>query len=162
MGEKLALSSEKLITEVLSVLESTKYAVVSTENGGRVRARTVDYVNVGPEIGFYSWNYTRKIDDIAQNNKVAVTVNNVTIEGTAEINPAEPQAFFAKFQAKMPDVYARFTTLPDVVFIVVKPSLITKMGLENECLLLDHLDCEQGVAYRVKLSAWPKIDKPQS
>ena len=143
--------------EIINILDKNQYITFASINNNRIKARTVDYVNNGINIGFFTWNYTNKIDDILANNKTALCVNNIQVEGYAYIDKnilKNDNEIINNYKIKLPEIYDKFINLKDICFIIIKPILFIMMSYENNKLFLDYLEIEKNIAYRTELSDW--------
>jgi hypothetical protein len=151
------MEKNTFIKNINEQLDHEQYMVFSTGSRYGVRSRTVDYINLDLTIGFYSWNHTRKIADIHDDARVSMCVQNIDIEGDADIynqNEEVIAKYIRRYSEKLPAIYNIFTKLDNTVFIVVKPLIIRKMILENNELVHYTYNCTWQTVKRGKLSDW--------
>jgi len=82
---KEKLDFEQVRDEKVRFLENHRWMVLATSYNDRVTARTVDYASDGLDIYFLSWQHHTKCAQIKGNPRVASCIDNVQIEGKAEI-----------------------------------------------------------------------------
>jgi len=80
-----SLNSEELQERCINFLNDRKYFSGATAYNNRVRARVVDYVNKGLQIGFMTWDNTMKIHYFKKNPLVSLCVDALQIEETVKI-----------------------------------------------------------------------------
>lgn len=71
--------------EIYEFLKSKKHIVLATSFNNRVTARTISYVIINDKIIFQTDSTFIKSEQIRLNNKVALCIDNIQIEGIAEI-----------------------------------------------------------------------------
>jgi hypothetical protein len=157
LGAVSPLDVEIFTDIAINMLKANQTIVAATKSASGVAARTVDYVNIGLKVGFFSWLYSNKIKEIERYGTIALCLGSMQIEGTAQIqrNIARGNAkFMLQYRSRLPKQYEKFTKLEDACFITVEPKTIKMMKQDKDGRHLDTLDVAKGEAYRVKLSDW--------
>ena len=152
-----ALDYEIFRDIVINHLNAGRTITLATAGEEGPHARTVEYVNLDLRLGFFSWRHTRKAADLARQQNVALCLNNMQIEGVAQVqeNLARGNAdMMLRYRTRQPALYARFAKAEDACFVVVQPKSIKLMKVENGTMLLDVLDVAGERAYRTKLADW--------
>ncbi len=158
MSGAQALDFEKLKGRCIKVLDKNKYISVATAAGNDVRARVVDFANIGVSIGFYTWEHTVKVDHLKRNPKISLCIDNLQIEGNAVFKGhprnSENSAFGECFRERNPNPYKNFMEVSDSLLIMVEPTLMILMSYQDRHLYSDTLDLSKGAAFRKVLSPW--------
>lgn len=143
--------------QVTRRLEESHLGVFASIGEEGAKARTVDYVNVGPCVGFFSWRNSEKIGEIEQTPWVSFCVNEIQIEGIAYIKPLDDPCigeFLSRYEGKLSNLYSKFITLPEIVFIIIEPKRIKRMVVEQNALHIERCHVETGELLKEKLSDW--------
>lgn len=114
---------EKLINNILILLENTKYVVLATANKkGIVSASKMCIVNEGLTIYLQTDNRFEKVQNIKENKNVAINIDSVYFKGKAKIigHPGENQIFVKKMKVKHIETYENYTNLPNQVLIEIQ------------------------------------------
>jgi len=132
-------------------LQDHRRMVLATSYNDRVTARTVDYASDGLDIYFLSWQHHTKCVQIKGNPKVALCIDNVQIEGKAEIlgNPLDEKnkEYADIYRGRLPDVFERFASRPGMVIVKVIPTFMVTFVRNPARRYLEHLDLERKIAY---------------
>ena len=143
---KTELRFDEVKEEKVRFLEQHKYVVVATSLENRVTARTVRYASEGLNIIFFTLKHSKKVAQIKANPKVALCVDNVSIEGIAEIvtqRKEEGKRLAEVIKKKFPGYLewwlARAPQL--VVFVKVTPILIATW-ITGDKPFIEYLDLQ--------------------
>ena len=131
IGMRKELSYNEITDEVVKILDQNKDMILATCLNDRVTARTVSFTNDGLIIYFMSWDHNKKIKQIEKNPKVALCLNNLQVEGRAEIlgyvNEEKNAQIINIFKKKFPDIWiSTFTGIKEMLTIKVTPTTIVK------------------------------------
>ena len=149
---KTDLKFDEVKGEKIRFFEQNGNIVLATSLNNRVTARTVTYVSEGLTIIFYTLTSLKKIAQIKANPKVALCLDNVSIEGTAEIvgnqQGEEYKRLFELFKKKF-DWFDWFdSNYPELsVFVKVTPTLIVSYFDKDNKYALEYLDLHNKRAY---------------
>lgn len=123
------ISYSKLLNEIEEILGKTKSIVVATCNKEKVTARTVNCVCDGINIYFITSKAYTKYKQLVKNHHIALAVNNIQIEGLAEIldHPMDNEYFTTLCEKDIDhdDYYKKYAHYKNSVLIKIKPCLIT-------------------------------------
>jgi len=152
MNMKTDLKFDEVKEEKVRFLEQNEYAVLATSQNNRVTARTVTYVSEGLTIIFYTLTSTKKFAQIKANSKVALCLNNVSIEGTAEIVGNQQDEEYKRLLEIFKKKFEWFdwfdSNYPELsVFIKVTPTLIESYMEKENTPALEYLDLHNNRAY---------------
>lgn len=120
-----------LFNEVIEKLSGTKEIVVATCYKERVTARIVYCICDGINIYFITSKAYTKSKQIKMNPNVALSTNNIQIEGVAEIlgHPSAKENDYFKLiceqDAHYIEYYKKYSKYKNTILIKVNPSLIT-------------------------------------
>ncbi len=153
-----ALDFIKLKERCLKILNKNKYISVATAMNNQVRVRVVDYANVELSIGFITWENTVKMEHIKKNPLVSLCIDNLQIQGTANVSghpqSSENKIFWERYLERNPNPYKNFAMMNNVRTIIVQPTLMILMTYADKHLYSDHLDLVQNSAFSRVLSPW--------
>lgn len=160
--EEIQLDFDELAGKCIKILDENRYISVATAHNNFVRARVVDYANLGLAVGFLTWAGTVKMAHLKDNPLIALCVNNLQMEGKAVITGhpslAENRAFVDRLAERNPNPCKNFMQLDDTVTVMVEPTLMIVMSYAKGYLYSDHLDLANRSATRKILSPWdPKL-----
>ena len=152
---KTELKFEEVKEEKVRFLEKNEFAVLATSLNNRVTARTVTYVSEGLTIIFYTLTSLKKFAQIKANSKVALCLDNASIEGTAEIvgnQQEEEYKRLSEIWKKKFDWFDWFdSNYPELsVFVKVTPTLIESYIQKDNTHAphaLEYLDLQNKRAY---------------
>lgn len=151
-------TKETYVSLITEKLTANQYAVLSTISERGPRTRVIDYIhNKKLNFGFFSWEYTKKITEIKANSSVSLCINDIDIEGTAEIFAITDNSikeYIEIYKKRLPDLYAIFSKLDKTLFIVIKPVISRMMVLQNKELINYHYNHKTDHFEKVKLSDW--------
>ena len=117
---------EEEILEIEKILSKSKIGVLATSMNDKVTARSMSIVNSGITILFQTDKKMEKITQIMKNNKVAMCINNIQIEGIAKIRgkASEDKAFIELFKERHESSYKAYTHMESEVVIEIQPTRI--------------------------------------
>lgn len=150
---KTELKFDKVKEEKVKFLEQNKNIVLATSLNNIVTARTVAYASEGLTIIFFTLTNLKKLSQIKANAKVALCINNVSIEGLAQIvgSPQEKESkrLMEIYKKKFPVVSKWwFTRTPEqLVFVKVTPTLIVSWVEKESAPFMEYLDLQNETAY---------------
>ena len=152
---KTELKFEEVKEEKVRFLGQNEFAVLATSLNNRVTARTVTIVSEGLTIIFYTLTSLKKFAQIKANSKVVLCLNNVSIEGTAEIvgnQQEEEYKRLSEIWKKKFDWFDWFdSNYPELsVFVKVTPTLIESYIQKDNTHAphaLEYLDLQNKRAY---------------
>jgi general stress protein 26 len=148
------LPYEVLEQELIEVLDKNKFWVLATSVDDRVTARTIVIANDGLKIYFQSEMVLDKCRQIAKNPQVALCMNHVQIEGSAEfkghVSSQENQAIRENYckHKEANKAYERWCYLDQQAFIEVQPTVITVWKLIDSKPCRDFLYVNERKAIR--------------
>ena len=114
---------EELINKILRLLENTKYIILATANKKRiVSASKMCMVNDGLKIYVQTDITFEKIQNIKENENVAINIDAVYFKGIAKIigHPSANRMFVEKMKEKHFETYENYTNLPNQVLIEIE------------------------------------------
>jgi general stress protein 26 len=151
---KTELKFDEVKEDKLRFLEQNQYVVLATSLNNRVTARTVTYVSEGLTIIFYTCTSLRKFAQIKANSKVALCLDNVNIEGTAEIvgnqQGEEYKRLWGIWKKKFGEDWFDWfdSNYPELsVFVKVTPTLIESYVSKDNKPALEYMDLQNKRAY---------------
>lgn len=146
------LNIEEKRSELIAFIGKLKHLVLATCAEGRVTARTMSYVNIGLDIYFGTDNRFLKVNQIKQNPKVAICIENLQIEGTAEImgHPSRPEntEFCEAYKQKNPRSFEMYTMTKNEVVIKVTPHFFTQWKYIDGKACREFYDPAKNVSFR--------------
>ncbi|WP_432664471.1 pyridoxamine 5'-phosphate oxidase family protein [Wukongibacter baidiensis] len=135
--------------EVIQLLSKKTQMAVATCNKNRVTVRTVYVICQGTKVFFITKKAYTKYKQIIKNPNVALCVDNIQIEGVAQIkgHPNDDQnKEIIDFCLKHGyEDFKRYMRYKNIVLIQVEPSLITLWRNNGR----EYLDIDKVKAYRV-------------
>jgi uncharacterized pyridoxamine 5'-phosphate oxidase family protein len=144
-----------LENKIIEFLQNKRAIVVATSQNNRVTARTVSFVNIGLQIFFWSYENHTKCHQIRVNPKVALCRDNLQVEGMAELKGSvldkKNETYLSKFKEKFPKDYDRYANEPKMILVDITPTLFVLLVNEDGNLYRDHLNIEEGTAFRIEL-----------
>ena len=157
LNMKTELKFDEVKEEKVRLLEKNEYAVLATSLNNRVTARTVTYVSEGLTIIFYTLTSLKKFAQIEANSKVALCLDNASIEGIAEIlgspHKEENKRLLEIFKKKFGEDWFDWfdSNYPELsVFVKVTPTLIESYIQKDNTHAphaLEYLDLQNKRAY---------------
>jgi general stress protein 26 len=151
---KTELKFDEVKEEKVRFLEQNEHVVLATSLNNRVTARTVTYISEGLAIIFYTLTSCKKFAQIKANLKVALCLDNASIEGIAEIlgNPRkeENKRLLEIFKKKFGEDWFDWfdSNYPELsVFVKVTPTLIKSYVHKDNTPALEYLDLHNKRAY---------------
>lgn len=147
---------EKIRSEILTLFSENRGMILATSLNDRVTARHISFVNEDLDIYFTSWDHNKKIIQMKGNPNVALNLNNVQIEGKAEV-------FTCVFEEKYKDIQDlfrskfgavwlnRFSHIKELILVKVIPEKIVKFETINKRFQLQNVDCKNKKVYQMRL-----------
>ena len=100
----ISLPYEETFQNTMDQLKNKNLGVLATAEGENVTAREMVFVCNGTTISFVTTIYTRKYKQIMANNNVAVSIDNIQIEGFATIRGRPSDEENAWFIEALPEL----------------------------------------------------------
>lgn len=151
---KTELKFDQIKEKKVRLLEKNEYAVLATSLNDRVTARTVTYISEGLTIIFYTLTSLKKFAQIKANSKVALCLDIVSIEGTAEIVGNQQEEEYKRlleiWKKKFGEDWFDWfnSNYPELsVFVKVTPTLIKSYVHKDKTPALEYLDLHNKRAY---------------
>jgi hypothetical protein len=124
--------------------------VLATSRDNRVLARTILVAADGLELYCFTWEHSRKCEQIRANPRVALCVDILQLEGLAEIlgplaDPATPGVSVVR--AKFPDPVRRWEVRPGMVMLRIRPTRVVLGEPVDGKPALHMIDLEEKTAY---------------
>jgi len=147
---------EKIKSEILVLFSESRGMILATSLNDRVTARHISFVNEDLDIYFTSWDHNKKIIQMKGNPNVALNLNNVQIEGKAEV-------FTCVFDEKYKDIQDlfrlkfgsmwldRFSHIKELILVKVIPEKIVKFETIHKRFQLQNMDCKNKKVYQMRL-----------
>jgi len=150
------LPYNEITDEIVKILDENKEIVLATCLNDRVTARTVSFTNDGLTIYFMSWDHNKKVKQIERNPKVALCLNNLQIEGRAQVlghmNEEKNAHILNFFKKKFSDLWiSTFTRIKEMLLIKVNPSSITKFENINRRFFLQNVRIVRNESFQMRL-----------
>lgn len=152
--ERTVNDYDTIIEEIKEALTQNKDITLATSYDDRVTARTISFVNKELDIYFMSWEHNKKITQLSKNPKVALTLNNIQIEGVAEVlgSPSSFQEIGDIFRAKFSDRwFETFSKIEEMVLVRVEVKHIVRFENINHRFYLQRVDLENKVVYQMRM-----------
>lgn len=147
----MVLNYDVMMKEVFNQLGSNKVMVLATCSEDRVTARNMSCIVMNNKIYFHTDKRFLKTEQILKNQNVAFCIDNIQMEGTANIlgHPHDNPEFCEAFKKHFRGSYETYTHLINEVLIEVEPTYITLWKYaEGHKPFRDFIDCRQNKAYR--------------
>ncbi len=122
---------KKLKKECFDILDNNKHIVLATSYNNLVTARTISYVMINEKLYFQTLKTYEKVNQINHNNRVALCIDNLQIEGLAKIvgHPFDNNNLFLElYKEKHNSAYKKYSSLADEVVIEI---IINKISRWN-------------------------------
>jgi len=147
---------EKIRSEILTLFSENRGMILATSLNDRVTARHISFVNEDLDIYFTSWDHNKKIIQMKGNPNVALNLNNVQIEGKAEVFTCVFDEKFKDiqdlFRSKFGAVWLdRFSHIKELILVKVIPEKIVKFETINKRFQLQNVDCKNKKVYQMRL-----------
>lgn len=118
---------DKKIRELFQIIGEAKKAVLATSSNNRVTSRMMSFVIYKNK--FYCQTDKRflKVEQILDNPKVSICIDNIQIEGIAQIigKPTENNIFTILFNKYFKNSYENYSFLENEVLLKINPTFIT-------------------------------------
>ena len=144
----------RVINEVYEILSENREIVLATSLGNRVTARTVSFAHKDTDIFFMTWEHNKKVTQISENPKVALTLQNIQIEGVAEIigKPSDFVVIGDIFRSKIsPRWFDTFSQIKEMVLVRVKMKNIVKFETINRRFHLQNINPTEKKVYQMRI-----------
>jgi general stress protein 26 len=135
-----------------SFLADEKHAtmVLATSANDRVLARTVLVAADGVDLYCFTWEQSRKCEQIRRNPRVALGVDTLQLEGRAELlgplsDPETPGV--SVMHARFPESVERWQKRPGMIMLRIRPTLVVLGDPIDGEPGLHFIDFENRVAY---------------
>lgn len=150
----MELVYEDEMKEIIAFLEKNRNVVLATSLNNRVTVRNVQYINDDLDMYFTSWEFNKKIQQIKGNANVALNINHIQIEGTAEILkwPLDEKIKLIedKFAAKY-KWFSKISKSREAVIVKVTPKKLVLFKAIEGVFHLQNVDLESKKIYQMKL-----------
>lgn len=118
---------DKKLIELFQGIGEAKKAVLATSSNNRVTSRMMSFVIY--ENKFYCQTDKRflKVEQILDNPKVSICIDNIQIEGIAKIigKPLENNMFATLFKKYFKNSYENYSFLESEILLEISPNFIT-------------------------------------
>ncbi|MBN2353052.1 MAG: pyridoxamine 5'-phosphate oxidase family protein [Spirochaetales bacterium] len=123
----MANDFETLKNEIIELMAEHPNMALATSTNNRTTCRMVSCVNDGLTVFFQTSTDSLKFEQLAANPNVALCFGNASLEGKAEIlgHPSDEPAFMARYEARHPASFKRYSSLDEERVVRVSPRLIT-------------------------------------
>jgi general stress protein 26 len=132
-------------------LEAHNYMSLATSHNDKVTVRTVTYVSDGMNIYFLSCQHHTKCVQIEANPNVAACIDNIQIQGRAEIlgKPLDEQnkEYADIYRKKLPAIFEIFSKKPEIVMVKMVPEFFQTFVKDADRECLQHLDLKNKTSY---------------
>lgn len=149
-----------IMNEVQNTFAENRDIVLATSYDDRVTSRTVSFVNKDLNLYFISWDHNKKILQIANNPRVALTLLNIQIEGRAKVlgKPTDYQDVGDLFRAKFSDRwFDAFSHIQEMVLVEIKVEYLVKFETINRRFHLQNIDLVNKLVHQMRIE---DIDNP--
>lgn len=135
---------QELKNYVYNFLENNKLIVLATSSNNLVSARTMSYIVIDEKILFQTDSNYTKAKQIKDNPNVALCIDNIQIEGIANIlgHPfnIENKDFLDKYKKIHNSSYTKYSNLDNEIVIEIIPHIFTIWTYENGKGILKKID----------------------
>jgi len=142
---------EELKQEIMDLLPQNKSFVLATASQNRVTARSVSCICDGVKILFFTYNTTTKFMQLAENSQVALSGQQISIEGIAKITGGlfddQNKLFVEKYRKIHPGTLKKYSKGKVDQVIEVSPTLIKLFKNIDGVPILFYLDLDNQTAY---------------
>jgi len=166
-----ALSYDELREEFTQQLQAAQHGVLATSDGDYVAAREMMLLSDGIKIWCFTGNKTRKYKQMEMNKNVALSINNLQIEGTVTLKghplDEENSGFIRMFKERHPEAYKFWGTIfenpnfSDARVLEIIPKKLTAYKTANNDIHLAILNVVTEKATKVGLEEMPNTDYSQ-
>ena len=143
-----------IMHEVQNIFTENREITLATSYTDRVTSRTVSFVNKDLRIYFISWEHNKKIQQIIKNPRVALTLLNIQIEGSAKVlgKPTDFQDVGDLFRAKFSDRwFDAFSHIKEMVLVEIEIDYLVKFENINRRFHLQNIDLVNKVVHQMRL-----------
>ncbi len=143
-------------SEILTLFAENRGMILATSLNDRVTARHISHVNDDLDIYFTSWDHNKKIIQMKGNPNIALSLNNVQIEGKAEVLGSIFDEKYKKigdlFRSKFGKMWLdRFSHIKELILVKVIPEKIVKFETIHKRFQLQNIDCKSKKIYQMRL-----------
>ena len=128
------MTYESIVEKILKVFNATKFCTLATANNkGEISASQVCLINDGLTLYFQTDKTFEKIQNIKENNNVAINCGAFYFKGKATIegHPTKNSKFIELIKQKHIDTYNHYTNLPNEVLVRVDLTEAKIWGIDN-------------------------------
>ncbi len=138
--------------EIFNLLGDKKIMVLATSSNQRVTARNMSCIVMNKKIYFQTDKTFLKYQQIIQNPNIALCIENIQIEGVANIKKhpfdEENKEFKTNFEKHFKSSYNTYSRMKNEIVIEVQPVFITLWKYVKEQPSRNFLDIKNKKAYR--------------
>jgi general stress protein 26 len=149
--QKEKLNYDETVKAKVKFLEAHNYMAIATSHNDKVTVRTVTYVSDAMNIYFLSCLHHTKCVQIEANPNVAACIDNIQIQGKAEIlgKPLDERnkEYADIYRKKLPAIFEIFSKKPEIVMVKMVPEFFKTFVRDADCECLQHLDLKNKTAY---------------
>jgi len=143
-------------SEILTIFTENRGMILATSLNDRVTARHISFVNDDLVIYFTSWDHNKKITQMKKNPNVALCLNNIQIEGKAEILSSVFEDRYKRiadlFRTKFSAIWLdRFSHIKELILVKVTPKNIVKFENIHRRFQLQNIDPKSKKVYQMRL-----------
>ena len=152
--ERTIVDYNTITDEIKQTFTQNKEITLATSYNDRVTSRTISFVNKELDIYFMSWEHNKKITQLSKNPKVALTLNNIQIEGVAKVlgSPSKFQEIGDIFRTKFSDRwFETFSKIGEMVLVKVEVKHIVRFENINRRFYLQRVDLENQVVHQMRM-----------
>lgn len=153
MREELDFNEFK--TQIINTFNENRHIVLATSANNRVSNRTVSFANDDLVIYIISWDHNLKINQIKENPHVALCLNNIQIEGRAELikRPIDDKSNEIQniYRKKFSERYVNtFFKIPELITIKIVPTRIVKFENLHNRFFLQHMNFKNESVHQMR------------
>ncbi|NHJ05403.1 MAG: pyridoxamine 5'-phosphate oxidase family protein [Candidatus Heimdallarchaeota archaeon] len=153
MREELDFNEFK--TQIIKTLNESRHIVLATSANNRVSTRTVSFANDDLVIYIISWDHNLKINQIKENPLVALCLNNIQIEGIAELinRPTDDKNNEIQniYRKKFSEIFVNtFFKIPELITIKIVPNRIVKFENFHNRFFLQHMNLKNKSVHQMR------------
>ncbi len=148
----LELNYGEFLDEIVRKLEPAQQIVLATCADDAITTRLVCPLNDGLTIMISTGKNSLKIEQIRKNPRVALVLDGINIEATAELygHPDDHPTFFDRYAKKYPEIVKTYKSTPDGMLVILKPTKVSIYQYTGKACK-DILDVKAKRAYREEL-----------
>jgi len=153
--KKMKLDFADEIKDIIAFFDKNRNITLATSLDDRVTARNVQYINVGLDIYFTSWEFNKKIQQIKGNPNIALNLNHIQIEGTAEVYRWPLDEKIKSVEDKFAVKYKWFSKISEsreAVMVKIIPKKIVIFKSIDGVFHLQNIDLKNKKIYQMQLT----------